>query len=128
MQVYEQRFHFEAYVIDSEDGATNAAGTGSVTIGPVPAGKVWFVERATSVVAGATAGTHRLYRNQALDPNLEDVSPITALAFTFVEWPVIMLQEGESLVVEVQGADATVDYDATIRARQMVRETRCITL
>lgn len=128
MQVFEQRFHFESFIINSADGATDAAGTGSVTFGPVPAGKVWMVERATSVVAGATAGTHRLYRNQALDPNLEDVSPITALAFTFVEWPVVLLQEGESLVVEVRAADATVDYDATMRARQMVREMRCINL
>lgn len=128
MQVYEQRFHLEAFVVLAADGATDAAGFAELTFGPVPPGKVWFVERVTSIVAGATAATHRVYRNERLDQNVEDVSPITALSYTFVEWPVIVLQEGESLRVTVTGADATVDYDTAMRARQVVRETSCINL
>lgn len=114
------------FVFESNDGVTDAAGAGTIVIGPVPQGKLWYVERVTSSVAGATAASHLLYRNQRLAPNLEDVSPILALAWAFIEWPPIVLQGGESIVIAVDGADPAVDYSATMRGRQFVVEQSCI--
>lgn len=126
-QIIETVLHLELFVRAGQTlAALDGAGAGSLTFGPVPAGKVWLVERVTGAVSGATAGTFVLYSNSVSDANVEDVAPQTALKWAFVEWPPIKLDAGESMVLRVTGAAAAASFNGLLRARQYIADQVCV--
>jgi hypothetical protein len=125
MSIFETLHHFDQFVRTTASFTSDAAGNGEVTLDPVPAGRLWLVERVTFFAAGVTAGTFLVFRNSNAATNLEDVTPQTALRWTFVEWPPIAIDQQESLVLRAEGIAVTTAVRCRIQARQMIPEYVC---
>lgn len=127
-QVWRRDLILEDFIRERGSVTADGNGDGTITIGPVPAGRVWYVERINVDATGATAGQWLVYRDRAIAGNLEDSAPTTALTWAFKEWPPLVLMQSERLLVVGDAFAPAAVLRANIRARQLVDHSRCETL